>query len=159
MNISTKGDWAQFPETHYGDVIMSALVSQNTGLTIAYSTVYSGADQRKHQSSTSLAFVWGIHWWLVNSPHKGPVTRTKFSFDDVIMWTYYCQAWETRVISLGAILAPAIVSQTTLVVWFNISRTEIKIPRQTATDDRCRVAQLKGIMLFGHGPCAQEEIR
>ena len=48
-------------------------------------TVYSGGDQRKHQSSTSLAFVWGIHWWPVNSPHKWPVTRKMFPFDDVIM--------------------------------------------------------------------------
>ena len=43
---------------HYGDVIMSAMASQITGLTIVYSTVYSGADQRKHQCSASLAFAW-----------------------------------------------------------------------------------------------------
>ena len=48
-----------------------------------YSTVYSGADQRKHQSSASLAFVRGIHRWPVNFPHKGPVTRKMFPFDDV----------------------------------------------------------------------------
>ena len=48
-------------------------------------TVYSGADQRKHQSSTSLAFVRGIHRWPVNSPHKWPVARKMFPFDDVIM--------------------------------------------------------------------------
>ena len=42
------------------------------------------ADQRKHQSSASLAFVWGIHRWPVNFPHKGPVTRKMFPFDDVI---------------------------------------------------------------------------
>ena len=58
---------------------------QITSLTIVYSTVYSGADQRKHQSSASLAFVWGIHREPVNSPHKGPVTRKLFPFDDVIM--------------------------------------------------------------------------
>ena len=46
---------------------------------------FSGADQRKHQSSASLAFVRGIHRWPVNSPHKGPVTRKMFPFDDVIM--------------------------------------------------------------------------
>ena len=39
---------------------------------------HSGADQRKHQCSVSLAFVWGIHRWPVNSPHKGPVTRKMF---------------------------------------------------------------------------------
>ena len=70
---------------HYNDVIMSTMASQITSLTIVYSTVYSGADQRKHQSSASLAFVLGIHRWPVNSLHKGPVTRKMFPFDDVIM--------------------------------------------------------------------------
>ena len=58
------------PIHHYGDVIMGAIASQITSLTIAYSTVYSEADQRKHQSSASLAFVCGIHRGLVNSPHS-----------------------------------------------------------------------------------------
>ena len=70
---------------HYSDVIMGAMASQITSLTIVYSTVYSGAHQRKHQSSASLAFVWGIHRWPVNSPHKWTVTRKMFAFDDVIM--------------------------------------------------------------------------
>ena len=70
---------------HYSDVIMGAIVSQITSLTIVYSTVYSDADQRKHRSSASLAFVRGIHRWSVNSPHKRPVTRKMFLFDDVIM--------------------------------------------------------------------------
>ena len=64
---------------------MGAIASHFTSLTIVYSTVYSGTDRRKHQSSTSLAFVRGIHQWRVNSPHKGPVTRKMFPFDDVIM--------------------------------------------------------------------------
>ena len=72
---------------HYNDVIMSAIASQITSLTIVYSTVYSVRDQRKHQSSASLAFVRGIHRWPVNSLHKGPVTRKMFPFDDVIMYT------------------------------------------------------------------------
>ena len=42
---------------HYDDVIMSTIASQITSLTIVYSTIYSGADQSKHQSSASLAFV------------------------------------------------------------------------------------------------------
>ena len=46
---------------HYTDVIMTTMASQITSLTVVYSTVYSDADQRKHQSSASLAFVWGIH--------------------------------------------------------------------------------------------------
>ena len=64
---------------------MGTMASQITNLTIVYSTVYSGEDQRKHQSSASLAFMLGIHRWLMNSPHKGPVTRNMFPFDDVIM--------------------------------------------------------------------------
>ena len=54
---------------------MSTMASQITNLAIVYSTVYSGTDQRKHQ----------INRWPVNSPHKGPVTRKMFPFDDVIM--------------------------------------------------------------------------
>ena len=70
---------------HFGDVMTGAIASQITSLTIVYSTVYSDADQRKHQSSASLAFVWGIYGGPVNSPHKGPVTRKMFSFDDVFV--------------------------------------------------------------------------
>ena len=76
---------------HYNNVIMSAMASQITSVAIVYSTVYSSADQRKHQSAASLAFVWGIHRWPVNSPHKEPVTRKMFPFDDVIMWTLNSQ--------------------------------------------------------------------
>ena len=72
-------------QCHYNDIIMTAMASQITSLAVVYSIVYSDAHQRKHQSSASLAFVWGIHRWLVNSPHKGPVTRKMFPFDDVIM--------------------------------------------------------------------------
>ena len=64
---------------------MTAMASQITNLTVVYSAVHSGADQRKHQSSASLAFVWGIHGWPVNSPHKWPVTRKMFPSADVIM--------------------------------------------------------------------------
>ena len=65
---------------------------------------------KKHKSSASLAFVRGIHRWPVNSPHKGPVTRKRFPFDDVIIkifsfndafvhccvwvcWAWPCQCW------------------------------------------------------------------
>ena len=54
---------------HHSDVIMGA---------IAVYWVCSGADQRKHQSSASLAFVRGIHRLPVNSPHNGPVMRKCF---------------------------------------------------------------------------------
>ena len=84
--------WSEMPsgiEQQYSYIIMRTMVSQITSLTIVYSTVYSGADQRKHQSSASLAFLRGIHRWPVNSPHKGPVTRKLFPFDDVIMQKKY----------------------------------------------------------------------
>ena len=64
---------------------METIASQITSLTIVYSTV-SDADQRKHQSYASLAFVRGIQRLPVNSPHKGPVTQKMFPFDDVIMF-------------------------------------------------------------------------
>ena len=70
---------------HYNDALMGAIESQITSLAIVYSTVYSDADQGKHQSSASLAFVRGIHRRPVNSPHKWPVRRKMFPFDDVIM--------------------------------------------------------------------------
>ena len=69
----------------YSDVTMSEMASQINSLTIVYSTVYSGTDQRKHQSSTSLAFVRGIHRWPVNSPHKWPVRWKIFPSAEVIM--------------------------------------------------------------------------
>ena len=63
---------------HYSDVVMGAMAYQITSLAIVYSTVYSGAYQRKHQSYAPLAFVWGIHRWPVHSPHKWPVTGKCF---------------------------------------------------------------------------------
>ena len=55
------------------------------GVSIVCSIVCFGTDQRKHQSSTSMAFVWGIHQRSVDSPHKGPVTHNMFPINDVIM--------------------------------------------------------------------------
>ena len=71
--------------SHYNEVIMGAMASRLTGVSVVYSTGFSDADQRKHQSTASLALVRGIHKWAVNSPHKKPVTRKMFSFDDVFM--------------------------------------------------------------------------
>ena len=71
--------------TDVSDVIMSVMASQITDVSIVYSTVCSGAVRRKHQSSMPLAFVRGIHQWLLNSPHKGPLMQKIFPFDDVIM--------------------------------------------------------------------------
>ena len=64
---------------------MGMIASQITSLTIVYSTVYSNADQRKHQSSTSLNFVQGIHQGQVNSLHKWPVMQKMFPLDNIIM--------------------------------------------------------------------------
>ena len=72
-------------EDHDCDVIMSAIASQITCVLIVCSRIYSGTDQRKHQSSASEVFVMGIHRWPMYSPHKGPVTRKMFLFDDVIV--------------------------------------------------------------------------
>ena len=79
---------------------MDAIASQITSLTIVYSIVYSVVDQRKHQSSTSLAFVGGINRGPANSPHKWPVTRKMFPFDEVIM-PLWCHDMETYSILLG----------------------------------------------------------
>ena len=84
---------------HYNDVTMGAMVSQITGLTIVHSTVYSGADQRKHQSCASQACVRGIERWPVYSPHKWLVTRKMFPFDGVIMNHYRCKCF---IAQLGA---------------------------------------------------------
>ena len=85
--LQPKRKWKslEFIAIHYNDVIMGTIASQITNLPIVYSTVYSDADQRKHQSSASLAFVRGIHRGPVNFPYKWPVTRKLFPFDDVIM--------------------------------------------------------------------------
>ena len=72
----TRGDARS--DFHYNDVTMGAIASEITSLAIVYSTVYSDTDQRKHQSSASLAFVRAIHRWPVNSPHIWPVTKKSF---------------------------------------------------------------------------------
>ena len=65
---------------HYDDVIMTTMASQITSLTVVYSTVYSDADRRKHQSFASLTFVWGIH-------RDRRITRTKASYaENVSIW-------------------------------------------------------------------------
>ena len=89
-------NWVAEPGIHYNDVIMNAKASQITSLTIVYSSVYSDADQRKHQSSASLAFISGTHRWPVNSPHKGSGTQKIFPFDDVIMTCFYVDLWKVR---------------------------------------------------------------
>ena len=70
---------------------MSAMTFESTSLAAVYASVYSGANQRKHQSSSSLAFMRGIHRWPVNSPHKGQQRGKCFhlmtsSWSDVTSW-------------------------------------------------------------------------
>ena len=66
------------------------MASQITGVSFVCSAVYSVADQRKHQSPTSLAFVGGIHRWPVDSLTKGQWRGKLFPFDDVtidgVLW-------------------------------------------------------------------------
>ena len=98
---------------------MSTIASQITSITIVYSTVYLDADQRKHQRSASLAFVRGIHRRPVNSPHKWPVTRKMFPFDDVIMEsTAYQHIWGVPVIHSPRITGP-LWGESTGHQWFS----------------------------------------
>ena len=96
MSTSTNDYFLCAFRNHYNDVIMSAIASQIVSLTIVYSTIYSGANQRKHHNSLSLAFVRGIQLWPENSLHKGPVTRKIFPFDYVVAWGGGCHVMFSR---------------------------------------------------------------
>ena len=85
VNLRIGRVWNATDFARYSDVIMSAMVSQITSASSVCLTVRSGGDQRKIQSTASLASVREIHRWPVDSPHKGPVTRKCFPFDDVII--------------------------------------------------------------------------
>ena len=74
------------------------MASKITSLTIVYSIVYSGGDQRQHQSSASLALVQRIH----RGPHKGPVTRKMFPFDDIIMCDDYRAKLKFKIAGTGS---------------------------------------------------------
>ena len=69
---------------HYTDVIMTTMASQITSLTVVYSVVYSDADQRKHQSSASLAFVWGVHW-----DGEFPTQKASYAENVSIWWHHH----------------------------------------------------------------------
>ena len=112
---------AQDQRSHYNYVIMGAMASQITSLTTVYLTVYSGAAQRKHSNSAWLAFVRGIHRWPVNSPHKWPVTRNMFPFDDVII----CHAlWLTQIIGIDTL----IFGQTSPLNGIHTPKIKVSIP-------------------------------
>ena len=89
--------WVKFTPmllvSHNSSSIMSVMASQITGVSIVCSTVCSSTDQRKHQSSASLAFVRGIHRWPVDSPHQGAVTPKRVLFDAIMMFhpPYTCR--------------------------------------------------------------------
>ena len=89
---------------HYSDVTISAISFEIIGVSSVCSTVCLGEDQRKHQSSVSLAFVRVVHRWLVDYPQKGPVMRKTFPVDDVIMKEWIKNTWmntsTTRLINI-----------------------------------------------------------
>ena len=67
---------------------MTTIASQITSLTIVYPIVYSDAGQKKTSKLRVTGLCVGKSPGPVNSPHKGPVTRKMFPFDDVIMLIY-----------------------------------------------------------------------
>ena len=77
---------------------MTKMASQITSLTVVYSTVYSDTDQRKHQSSASLAFVWRIHRdrWI---PRTKSQLRGKCFHLMTSSWLWLCP----HVMSIGSI--------------------------------------------------------
>ena len=120
---------------------MGAIASQITSLTILYSTLYSDGDQRKHQSSASLAFVRGLHRGPVNSPHKWPVTRKMFPFDDVIMKLI---SWA---LSLKSVLSerhkiPLMISQHWFRQWLGAVRHQAITCANVDTDLRRHMVSL-----------------
>ena len=119
LDFFRNSDWQYttrlFCEFHDGDVIRSAMAYQITSLTIVYSIAYSDAYEINHQGSASLAFVRGIHRWPVNSPHKEPVTREMFPFDDVIMLLICWQGYGLSHDPMGAF-------------WVILSNTLLRLP-------------------------------
>ena len=81
QNLYLYKNFIQVKATHYCDAIMGTVASQITSLTIVYTTVYSDADQSKHQSSASLDFVWGIH--------RGPAQMASTAENVSIWWRHH----------------------------------------------------------------------
>ena len=107
---------------------MGTVASQITSFTIVYTTVYSDADQSKHQSSASLAFVWEIHRGPVNSPHKWPVTRKCFhlmtSSCQVTKINWLVALWgQTSMLSTIHFPLDTIVNLVTL-MWIRVSQCD-----------------------------------
>ena len=95
---------------------MSAMESQITSLTIAYSSVYSRRRWKKTSKLRITGLVRGIDRWPVNSPHKGPVTRKVFPFEDVIM------LWELEVWSMFYLSHCTVVFDRASLYWTTLER-------------------------------------
>ena len=81
---------------------MSTIASQITSLTVVYSSVYSDVDQRKTSKLRVTGLCVANSPGPVNSPHKWPVTRKMFPFDDVIMpWLIHAVVAITLMYSNG----------------------------------------------------------
>ena len=121
-----KNLWCRYFWFHYDDLLMGSIASQINSFTVVYWTVYSDADQRKHQSAASLAFGRGIHRGPVNSPHKWPVTRKMFPFDDVIMFIESCHG------SISMYMSKMITRVTTCSnhLWWCLSYVKITLQKQ-----------------------------
>ena len=107
---------------------MNTMASQITSLTIVYSTVYPGAYQRKHQSSATLAFVRGIRRSPMNSPHKGPVMRKMFPFNDVIMVNQVTREVNACWDIYNVMVCDKVRSYNTLINWNLIHDTRYIFP-------------------------------
>ena len=107
------------PIVHYIDVIMTTIVSQITSLTVVYSPVYSDADQRKHQSTASLAFVWGIHRdrWI-------PRTKGQFRGKCFHLMTSSCLRTTSHAADLLYALAPFSSHESTTKSLYNTKQTK-----------------------------------
>ena len=109
----------QIRAKHYIDVIMTTMASQITSLTVVYSNVYSDADQKKTSKLRVTGLCVGKSPGPVNSPHKGPVRRKMFPFDDVIMIKendYELSSWYTMCIRYN---------MTIITLYYSIQRDNI----------------------------------
>ena len=135
---------------------MSAMSSPICSFTMVYSTVYSSADQRKHQSSVSLAFVRGIHRWPANSPHKRPVTRKLFPFDDVIMQFCLSKRWLTTYViyrmNILEVLGSVNILKPLSIFWSSLYHLQIYIAWNT-TDLKTVVCSHACALLKMMTPC------
>ena len=93
--------WIQYtpPPTSLGRGIITMMshgrhvVSSHQSFDCLFNSLI-GPTSKKHQSPHYWPFLSVIHRWLVNSPHKGPVTLKKLPFNDVIMgFMEYTSGW------------------------------------------------------------------